>query len=141
MSRGIKFRAWDKQTNNWYDDSNQSLVINLDGSVTNCWNGELMEDYTDRIILMKDTGLIDKKSTAIYEGDIVSTFLGNALVCIGQFNYEYMGDFDNEYTVVPLFGIFLICDGYKFEFDPTESCKVLGNIYEHSHLLEEDTNA
>ena len=124
MNREIKFRAWDKEANSWYDDSNQHLVINLDGTLTNCWNGELMEDYTERIILIPFTGLKDKNGVEIYEGDIVECFndgLSEVLFRKGSFGtLTYTSRGVDFYTFNEVYG----------------ACEIIGNIYENPEWLE-----
>ena len=132
MSREIKFRAWDKKTNSWYDDSNQHLVINLDGTLTNCWNGELMEDYTERIILLPFTGLKDKNGVEIYEGDIVQ-------IKDHSFQREpdgYTGiEIDGFYPVTYTESMELVA-GQWLLMHQLPYVTVIGNIYENPELLE-----
>ena len=69
--RDIKFRAWDKKKNDWFDDDDGELYIQPNGNINFGWNGEVMDDYTDRVILLQYTGLKDKNGVEIYEGDFL----------------------------------------------------------------------
>lgn len=123
--RDIKFRAWDKKKNGWFDDVG-SLYIELNGNINLGWNGEVMDDYTDRVILMQYTGLKDKKGFEIYEGDV----LFHPLQGKRKVYYPYS-------ERVASYGLRDIDTGFGSTLQDSHAVwEVIGNIYEHSYLLE-----
>ena len=40
----VKFRAWDKKKNAWFDDEDGELYIELNGNINFGWNGEISEE-------------------------------------------------------------------------------------------------
>ncbi len=128
--RPIKFRAWDKKTKEFRQDNftdptdndTKMLLVDMNGT---CWvegNKTGIDDVSDRFILMQYTGLKDKQSKEIYEGDIVESSLDKEERDVitfkgGEFNAHELGtgssDLENYF-------------------------KVIGNIYENKELLEEE---
>ena len=106
----VKFRAWNKIDKVMITDLNSPVVF----------HGVLQHDEDD--ILMQFTGLTDKNGKDIYAGDMIR--------CQNGFDWEVM--FDDR-------GCFVACDPEDninsvllddYEF------KVIGNIHQHSHLLD-----
>lgn len=72
MNREIKFRAWDKEGNQWIE----KFYIDWDGAIGTVGYSYLGEPGThiqDKVVLMQFTGLKDKNGKEIYEGDILAT--------------------------------------------------------------------
>jgi uncharacterized phage protein (TIGR01671 family) len=110
----FKFRAWDKTENKMFIPEHfgfsESELITIDGgSIVPYGSYELMQF----------TGLHDKNGKEIYEGDILTNFYGEGEVSF--YNGRFI--FESEH----------IRDGLWFI---AEHGQVIGNIYEHPHLLE-----
>lgn len=121
--RDIKFRAWDKKKNDCFDDDEGDLYIELNGNINFGWNGEVMDDYTDRVILLQYTGMKDINGVEIYEGDILQSehyfkykvvFKGDCWRCESLKNSRFKNRFIGR------------------------DLKVIGNIYKNPELLEDD---
>ena len=130
--REIKFRAWEK---------NLKQIISVDdiNFETGTINTRSAWRQFFEIELMQFTGLKDNLDVDIYERDIV----------------ELYGDFDEDgvcsYTkseVIFYEGCFCITDSFEYGKDPMpisqwledggEFLVVIGNVFEHKHLLDAD---
>ena len=113
MSRAIKFRAW--------NSIDKKMVIS---NVVNMFWSKMVgsKDYD----LMQFTGIHDVNGVEIYKGDIVSVpGFGNGKV---EISAQYGVEFINSKYSQPYI------DGAAENDFPT----VIGNIYEHPHLLKTD---
>lgn len=142
--RTIKFRVWNKKTNNWVEDCgpsdrNDCDGVNLFGETIlfgHFMDGVSIEDFNECVALQY-TGLDDKNGKGIFEGDIVRAS-GN--------NCEYEVDF-GEHTLSDDYDGTEYCGFYLRAIDksswPVESIgvdsksilTVIGNIYENPELL------
>jgi len=123
----IQFRAWDKDNNDWFDHYTGELYIELNGNINFGWNGELMDDCTDRIILMQYTGLKDKNGVEIFEGDV----LFHPLQGKRKVYYPYS-------ERVASYGLQDIDNGFGSTLQDSHAVwEVIGNVYEDKDLLEE----
>lgn len=126
--REIKFRAWDKVFK-------RMLVagdINLPDLTC---NGCPIEPHTRKNLsmemeLMQFTGLLDKNGKEIYEGDVIDCGMhegkSEVVYLNGCFGYYRPSSFGRTFTTN--------C------YDSLNNCEVIGNVYEHPHLLKGETN-
>lgn len=116
MSRPIKFRAWAKAIN--------IMEFCVDLSPFHVGDCDRRRWRWDEVEVMQYTGLKDRNGKEIYEGDVWD----NGTKRVVKFDEDRAGYFP-----------FAKDDGCGCCSDETfspETGEVIGNIYEHPHLLE-----
>ena len=131
--REIKFRAWDKEKEKMFTESDELFTFEKSGQY---WD---IKNETDNIIsneqtgvLQQFTGLKDKNKKDIYEGDI--------LLCVGipdvYFLVEFGDDYDKEVFGFTLKSIMSRSKlSYPFCRD-VEKYEVIGNEYENREFVK-----
>lgn len=126
--REIKFRAWDKELEEWTNYSIADDLPRFYDKHTGCWK---TDKEGERFILCQYTRLKDKYGKDIYEGDIIKSVSFAKPIGIVEYSDEnqafIFNDLDKKYR------------GYSTalmnQFD--DGFEILGNIYENPELLEE----
>ena len=113
MPREIKFRAFDKDKNEWF-----GKPFSLREAMALTW---LHTSPTVNLIFMQYTGLKDKNGKGIYEGDIVrqTSLLQSRRTTIDVIEWERDG--------------FVMLNGGRIGRE--NRLEVIGNIYENPELL------
>lgn len=136
-----KFRAWDKRFSEFVED----FFVSEDGKIykksTDTGYGiAISKETSDKVILMQSTGILDKNSQEIFEGDVVSRNSGMpSVVEFGKWIYEE----DFGYKIKNI-GFYLNSSYDDDEFfqamdyeDIRKNYEVIGNIYENPEILED----
>ena len=119
-----KFIAWHKELKAMFEVKSLVFTLNL---ATIASKNDLFPSRTcsfDDIILMQSTGLFDKNGKEIFEGDIVYAYSEGARL-IGAIEY-----FDNAYCIKTKNGV------YNSLWTNAEYYEIVGNVFEHIHLLK-----
>lgn len=117
MTREIKFRAWDKTEKQMISAEDWYFLYEFEPFVRS------VERARENFEIMQYTGLKDRNGKEIYEGDILK-----------ENNQVGMVEFcEDGYQVIGLLGYWYGGEGKEFSWEQLE---VIGNIYEHPHLLE-----
>jgi uncharacterized phage protein (TIGR01671 family) len=127
MNNRFKFRVWDKLAERMiypHNDNQQHFIIDLNGRFHNLQNGSGGDDY----VIQQYTGLNDKNGKEIFEGDII----------IDTQKQKYEIIFDENYARYDI----KVCGenklsqiSYFTQIYEKKHIEVIGNIFEHSELL------
>lgn len=130
-----KFRAWHNEfsrmmsiKNVWFQD-NCLEELELNDEIMN----DYITAYPDEIELMQSTGLKDKNSKEVFEGDILEVTDEHSWLEVVSYSQEkamFVTEEINREFKVPESPLYDLLDSTFLKF------KVIGNIYENPELLE-----
>lgn len=131
MNREIKFRAWDKTGNTMHDDGEAKYWLSQGFD----------ETFPDEYNFMQYIGLKDKNGTEIYRDDIVKDEHGRIMkvgywnfrpcwIAVTKTNFHHADFFEWCQTDSSL-----ETDDNPLGFTGTARVEIIGNIYQHPHLL------
>jgi uncharacterized phage protein (TIGR01671 family) len=123
----IKFRTW---------DTNKKILFNVSEIHfgNNFYIKGLGDIFSRNFVLMQYTGLKDKKGKEIYEGDIVTFEVENNSCWFGpSIGIIEFNNFNSSFEIKLKDCFLSIGKGYDAYRGTLE---IVGNIYEHPHLLE-----
>lgn len=124
----MKFRVWDKGINQLYYDVRVTSTYKYEKvEVLDCFSDWIGIEENNHVI-MRNTGLKDKKGNEVYEGDICACYSGDLAE-----NYKIK--WSDKYCTWMIEGDFDI--EFLRDFARHISFEVIGNIYEDSELLME----
>ena len=132
-----RFRAYWVKEKRWFRDD---IIITDDGHMWNIVNGELYDIFdrdieNGRISLMQSTGLTDGVGVDIFEGDIIETTDTRTDEPYGKRILEVR----REKGSYVLYQKGMYSDHlYRPLRMEVYEVRVIGNIYDHPHLLEGD---
>jgi len=117
VSRGIKFRAWDKEEKTMIDADSWYFSDEFEPFI------DSVKRSAERFELMQFTGLHDKNGKEIYEGDIIA----------GSINGHPYKD-----RVIFKNGCFsMFYSRYDNLYEIADMVEILGNIHENPELLKQ----
>ena len=139
----FKFRAWDNKKNIFVPQGEIIFSDYGDTRITvnpNCieYIGDSCHDYppTGRFIVMQYTGLKDKNNVEIFEGDIIKDS-SNRLMIVEWDNRVGAARFIfRVINTIAHIKAGRLVNPHDWIVPDDNDIEVIGNIYEHSHLLD-----
>lgn len=145
MNRKIKFRCWDKISKkmHYLDDAYYNInngSIEFDFPQEFFHDSRQYESNDNDFELMQFTGLHDKNGKEIYEGDIVQGERHWEQNYNSEMHYKkgivkYL-DWDAKFAAMYDEKLGVVCNYIGGPSLISEDIEIIGNIYEHPHLLE-----
>ena len=126
--REIKFRAWFQDGENYYMDNFIEITQHKTHNIEHRSSYQKKDNSVSTLChaVMQYTGLKDKNGVEIYEGDIVK---------YKEFSYNCEIVWIKDWACFCIDSEHLM-DRVTFDEEQIKYCKVIGNIYEHRHLLD-----
>lgn len=147
MSRKIKFRVWDKSIKKMHmcgEDGHDSVLFDQDGTMQyyNLQNGEGSGEHGD-YELMQYTGLQDRNDKEIYRGDVLElTYVVTKGLTRQHRKFTTYVDWSDSILGFCLRNMDGTWNSEAHMYDFKANAEVIGNIYDHPHLLKgDDTDA
>ncbi|UXU83310.1 YopX family protein [Mammaliicoccus sciuri] len=135
-----KFRVWDKVNGTMHKVAGINFGINgarvISLAETNRYNNNHKRWHTD-VELLQSTGLLDKNGKEIFEGDIIDKGYSNIDI-VDRIGYVKFGTGDDSDGYLNQEWLGWTTNNDDSLLDVHEHCTVLGNKFEHPHLLGED---
>ena len=117
----MKFKVWHSVEKQMYTSEDKTYCITLDGKVVSVYDDQRWDDSEQEILIpIQSTGLQDKNGLDIYEGDLLQSFGGNAIIIKVKW-----GDISQDGSVI----------GYNIS-ESFSYCEIIGNIYQNPDLAK-----